>query len=54
LDGFELKSEVKIFTDRYEEPRGESTWRLVTELLERCQPEQEQFHLWEQTAGIGV
>lgn len=45
LDGFELRTEAKVFTDRFEDPRGMSTWKLVTELLERCRPGAEQFEL---------
>jgi DNA polymerase I len=45
LDGFELRTEAKVFTDRFEDPRGMSTWKLVTELLERCRPGEEQFEL---------
>jgi DNA polymerase-1 len=45
LDGFELRTEAKVFTDRFEDPRGQSTWKLVTGLLERCRPGEEQFEL---------
>ena len=45
LDGFELRTEAKVFTDRFEDPRGRSTWKLVTGLLERCRPGEEQFEL---------
>jgi hypothetical protein len=51
LGGFVVRTEAKVFTDRFEDPRGESTWRLVCELLERCRPEQEQGSLWG-TAGL--
>jgi len=46
LDGFEIRTEAKVFTDRFEDPRGESTWRLVRELLQKCRPEEEQGLLW--------
>ena len=46
LGGFEIRTEAKVFTDRFEDSRGESTWKLITELLRTCQPEQEQCSLW--------
>jgi hypothetical protein len=48
LDGFEIKTAASVFGDgdRYKDVRGESTWRLVRELLGKCQPEQEQYALW--------
>jgi DNA polymerase I len=45
LDGFELRTEAKVFTDRFEDARGRSTWKLVTGLLERCRPSEEQLGL---------
>jgi hypothetical protein len=33
LDGFELRSEAKIFTERFEEDRGRETWELVNRLI---------------------
>jgi DNA polymerase I len=46
LGGFEIRTEAKIFTDRFLEERGAFTWRLVRGLLRECQPEQEQCSLW--------
>jgi len=44
-NGFELRTEAKVFTDRLEDPRGLSTWNLVRKLLERCREPEEQFEL---------
>jgi DNA polymerase I len=46
LDGFEIRTEAKVFTDRFEDPRGQLMWNLVCELLRKCQPGQEQYVLW--------
>ena len=46
LGGFEIRTEAKVFTDRFQDERGAFTWRLVRELLRECQPEQEQCQLW--------
>jgi len=43
LGGFEIRTEAKVFLDRFEDPRGESTWRLVNELLARSRPGPEQY-----------
>jgi DNA polymerase-1 len=47
LAGFEVGTEAKVFLDRFEDPRGESTWLLVNELLARTKPRQEQYSLIE-------
>ena len=46
LGGFEIRTEVKVFADRFADPRGESTWQLVQKLLRECRPEPEQCQLW--------
>jgi hypothetical protein len=46
LGGFEIRTEAQVFTDRFRDERGAFTWRLVTGLLQECQPEQEQRSLW--------
>src|SRR5437870_11694278 len=33
LDGFELRSDAKIFTDRFTDARGQSLWDTVMALL---------------------
>jgi DNA polymerase family A len=35
LDGFELRSDAKIFTDRFTDARGQILWDTVTQLLTR-------------------
>jgi hypothetical protein len=47
LGGFEIRTEAKIITDRFSDPRGEPTWKLVRELLTRCLPPSKQFRLFE-------
>jgi len=47
LGGFEVRTEAKIITDRFTDPRGKSTWNLVCELLERCPVPSKQFGLFE-------
>jgi DNA polymerase-1 len=47
LGGFEIRTEVKVFTDRFGDPRGESTWQLVQKLLRECRSGPEQCQLFE-------
>jgi hypothetical protein len=56
LGGFEIRTEVKIITDRFSDPRGRSTWDLVRELLDRCPASSTQFGLFEtlETENSGV
>jgi DNA polymerase I len=35
LDGFELRSDAKIFTDRFSDARGQVLWDTVSQLLKR-------------------
>ena len=44
--GAPLRTEIKVFTDRYTDERGESTWNLVMRLLRECPPPQQQYQLF--------
>ncbi len=48
LGGFALRTDAKIFTDRFMDERGESTWNLVKTLLNQCGPTQLQDRLFDQ------
>ncbi len=48
LGGFALRTDAKIFTDRFMDERGESTWNLVKTLLNQCRPTQLQDRLFDQ------
>jgi DNA polymerase family A len=53
LGGFEIRTEVKIITDRFSDPRGRSTWELVRGLLTRCPTPPKQFGLFEmENSGV--
>jgi hypothetical protein len=46
--GAPLRTEIKVFTDRYMDERGESTWNLVVKLLKECSLPQQQYQLFGQ------
>jgi len=47
LNGFEVRTEATIITDRYSDPRGESLWELVRSLLDQRPEPPKQFGLFE-------
>jgi len=47
LGGFEIRTEAKIIINRFADPRGKSTWELVTELLAGCPIPSKQFGLFD-------
>jgi len=47
LGGFEIRTDVKVITDRFSDPRGESTWNLVCDLVRRGPRQLGQFELFE-------
>jgi DNA polymerase I-like protein with 3'-5' exonuclease and polymerase domains len=46
LGGFSIRTDIKIFEDRYMDERGESTWNLVMRLLKECEPPALQYKLF--------